>query len=86
MGLNEKTHRGPWRRAALTRPASSLWSPAMRKDAPQDNYPPAGERPDEALKKAPGPSKASAAKEARLAAALRENLRRRKAALKKETD
>ncbi|OFW99971.1 MAG: hypothetical protein A3E78_04140 [Alphaproteobacteria bacterium RIFCSPHIGHO2_12_FULL_63_12] len=74
--------------AALTRPASPLWSGAMQKDAPEnDNPAPAGDRPDEALKKPSVPPKrGGSAKEAKLAAALRENLRRRKAAGRKEAD
>ena len=59
----------------------------MQMDGSQnDNPAPAAQSPDEALKKAPRPPKGGKAKEARLAVALRENLRRRKAAQKKETD
>lgn len=74
--------------ADLTARHGPLWSPAMRKDAPQnDNPPTAAQSPDKALKKPPTPLKGGKEKkEARLAAALRENLRRRKAAQRKETD
>ncbi len=60
----------------------------MEKEAPLRDIPaPVGERPEEALNKTPAPPKGGKqAKEARLAAALRENLRRRKAAGRKETD
>ena len=54
---------------------------------PREASPATADRPDEALKKTPAPSKGGKAeKEKRLAAALRENLRRRKAAGRKETD
>ncbi|MFZ5617423.1 MAG: hypothetical protein ACOZAA_08920, partial [Pseudomonadota bacterium] len=66
---------------ALTGFCPSLWSRAMQKDedrAGQSQK--AAERLDEALKKPSAPPKGGKdAKAARLAAALRENLRRRKA-------
>lgn len=73
---------------ALTLIGAPLWSRAMQKDSPEavsaEN---AEDRPDEALKKPPAPPKGGKeTKEARLAAALRENLRRRKAAARKETE
>ncbi len=60
----------------------------MEKDEPPPNSADKAEdRPHEALKKAPAPAKGGREKrEARLAAALRENLRRRKTATRKETD
>jgi len=60
----------------------------MHKEAlPRKGSPEAADRHDEALKRMPGPSKGGKRqKEARLAAALRENLRRRKAAGRKETE
>lgn len=72
----------------LTAYARSLWSRAMQKDIPGEEPSADGEeRPDEALKKPPRPSKGGReSKEARLAAALRENLRRRKAAARKEKE
>lgn len=72
----------------LTPCARSLWSRAMHKDSPgEEPSADGGERPDEALKKPPLPSKGGReSKEARLAAALRENLRRRKAAARKEKE
>jgi hypothetical protein len=59
----------------------------MQKNSPEAATGNAEERPDEALKKPSVPSKGGKEKkEARLAAALRENLRRRKAAGRKETE
>ena len=87
-GLNEKPLSPLVYRPVLTPPDPPLWSRAMQKDAPRSENPrPADDRPEEALKPPPGPPKGGKdAKEARLASALRENLRRRKAAQRKETD
>jgi len=73
---------------ALTRGGPPLWSRAMQKDdSASRGAGKTGRRPDEALKKAHGAAKGGGEdKEARLAAALRENLRRRKKAAQKETD
>jgi len=78
----------PFPAAALTGPGSPLWSRAMNENGlKSENSAADGERLEEALKKPPAPSKGvKERKEARLAAALRENLRRRKAASRKDTD
>ncbi len=74
--------------SALTGIRPSLWSRAMDKNAPGREIPaPDSKRPDEALKRPPvAPKRGKDAKEARLASALRENLRRRKSASRNETD
>lgn len=73
---------------ALTRTGPPLWSRAMQSDEPlKDSQVEAGKGREEDIKKARASAKGvKEAKEARLAAALRENLRRRKAAQRKETE